>query len=103
MTKITKSTGNVFADIGVPNAKEHALKAALVTRIAQTITDLHLTRTAAADRVGVTQPDISKILKGQFRPTSVEHLLRMLTRLGQDVRIEVKAAKRPTGKVSVEA
>lgn len=102
MTKITKSTGNVFADIGVPNAKEHALKAALVTRIAQTITDLHLTRTAAADRV-VTQPDISKILKGQFRPTSVEHLLRMLTRLGQDVRIEVKAAKRPTGKVSVEA
>lgn len=83
--KVTKSSGNVFADIGVPNAKEHAAKADLVMSISRTIKKLSLTQVEAASRVGVDQPEISKILRGHFRPISIERLALMLTRLGKDV------------------
>ena len=104
-TTITKSSGNVYADIGIPNPEEHAAKANLVMRMAEIIQREGLNQTEAARRMGLTQPDVSKILKGQFRPFSLERMLMMLRKLGQDVRIEVSEPKRRrrVGKLTVEA
>lgn len=89
MTRITRGSGNVFADIGMPDPETHLLKAELVRRIAGLIEREGLTQGEAAERLGLTQPDVSKMLKGQFRPISVERLLRCLVALGQCVTIEV--------------
>jgi predicted XRE-type DNA-binding protein len=85
-TKITKSSGNIFADIGLPNPEEHLLKAELVRRIAATMEEQNLNQTSAASLLAVTQPDISKMLKGHFRQFSVERLMRFL---GSSVEIVV--------------
>ena len=105
MTAIRKGSGNVFADLGLPDAETHALKAKLVHRIAVQIEQERLTQVAAAERMGISQPDVSKMLKGQFRPVSIERLLRFLNALGQDVEIAVKtpARRRARGKLTVRA
>ena len=90
--RITKSRGNVYADLGVANPEEHALKAELVRRIATVMKDQDLTQTAAAQRLGIAQPDVSKMLRGHFRQFSVERLMRFLVALGQDVEIVVRPA-----------
>jgi predicted XRE-type DNA-binding protein len=90
MTNITESSGNVFADLGFPDAEGHALKAKLVRRIADLIAEEGLTQAEAAARMGMSQPDVSKMLKGQFRPLSLERLIRCLIAMGQTVTIEVK-------------
>jgi len=84
------SSGNVFADIGLPNAKEHLVKAQLVYKIDGLMKARGLKQTAAAKLFGVKQPDISKMLRGDFRQFSVERLLRFLVALGQDVEIVVR-------------
>jgi predicted XRE-type DNA-binding protein len=89
-TKVTKSSGNVYADLGIKNADEHALKAELVRQIAAVMKDQELTQAAAARRLGVEQPDVSKMLKGHFRQFSVERLMRFLVALGHDVEIVVR-------------
>lgn len=87
------SRGNVFADAGVPHADEHLIKAQLVYKISQIIEEQELTQTAAAKRLAVKQPDISNMLRGQFRQFSVERLLRFLVALDHDVEIVVKEHK----------
>jgi predicted XRE-type DNA-binding protein len=81
---------NVFKDIGVPNAEEHLVKAQLVFKIDTIMKDRGLKQVEAADLFGVRQPDISKMLRGEFRQFSVERLLRFLVALNQDVEIIVK-------------
>jgi predicted XRE-type DNA-binding protein len=105
MTVIEKSSGNVFADLGFPDPETHALKAALVRRISTLIEREKLTQADAAKRMGISQPDVSKMLKGQFRPFSLERLMRFLNALGQDVEISVKAPsrRRARGKLTVHA
>jgi predicted XRE-type DNA-binding protein len=88
------SSGNIFADIGLPNAEEHLLKAALVVQLGQLIKARKLTQTAAAKRLGVKQPDLSNILRGHFRGYSVERLMRMLTAFDQDIDIVVRPHKK---------
>lgn len=83
-------SGNIFADLGLPNAEEHQLKAALVVQLKRLIAERGLTQTAAAKLVGMKQPDLSKLLRGQFRLVSVEKLMRMLTAFDQDVEITLK-------------
>jgi predicted XRE-type DNA-binding protein len=84
------SSGNVFADIGLPNAQEHLVKAQLVYKIDGLMKARGLKQVAAAKLFGVKQPDVSKMLRGDFRQFSVERLLRFLVALGQDVEIVVK-------------
>ena len=96
MTNITRGSGNVFADIGLPDAEAHLLKAELVRRIGSLIESEGLTQAEAAERMGLTQPDISKMLKGQFRPISIERLLRCIVALGQSVTIDVGPPKKRT-------
>jgi predicted XRE-type DNA-binding protein len=91
-TKITKSSGNVYADLGIKSADEHALKAELVRQISAVMKDQELTQTGAAHRLGIEQPDVSKMLRGHFRQFSVERLMRFLVALGQDVQIVVRPA-----------
>ena len=81
---------NVFKDIGVPNAEEHLVKAQLVFKIDKIMKDRGLKQVDAADLFGIRQPDVSKMLRGEFRQFSVERLLRFLVALDQDVAIVVK-------------
>ena len=96
MTKMTNKkqngTGsrNVFKDIGVPNAEEHLVKAQLVFKIDAILKARGLKQVDAAELFGVRQPDVSKMLRGEFRQFSVERLLRFLVSLNQDVGIVVK-------------
>ncbi len=82
--------GNVFKDLGVPNAEEHLVKAQLVFKIDTIMKDRGLKQVAAANLLGVKQPDVSKMLRGDFKQFSVERLLRFLVALNQDVEIVVK-------------
>lgn len=81
---------NVFKDLGVPNAEEHLIKAQLVFKIGTIMKERRLKQVEAADLLGIRQPDVSKMLRGQFRQFSVERLLRFLVALNQDVEIVVK-------------
>jgi predicted XRE-type DNA-binding protein len=83
-------SGNVFKDVGVPNAEEHLVKAQLVFKIDTIMKDRRLKQVEAADLFGIKQPDVSKMLRGEFRQFSVERLLRFLVALDQDVEIVVK-------------
>jgi predicted XRE-type DNA-binding protein len=85
-----KSSGNVFADIGLPDASDHLVKAKLVFKIDALMQERNLKQSEAAALLGVKQPDISKMLHGDFRQFSVERLMRFLVALGQDVEIVVK-------------
>jgi len=88
-------SGNIFADIGLPNAEEHLIKAQLVYKIDRLMKARKLRQIDAAKLFGVKQPDVSNMLSGDFRQFSVERLLRFLVALGQDVEIVVKPPKRP--------
>src|SRR6266849_10834773 len=83
-------SGNIFADIGLPNAEEHLIKAQLVFKIDGLLKKWGMKQVEAAKLFGVKQPDVSKMLRGDFRQFSVERLLRFLVALGQDVEIVVK-------------
>ena len=88
-----RGSGNVFADIGLPNADEHLIKAQLVYKISGLMKARGLKQVAAAKLFGVKQPDVSNMLRGDFRQFSVERLLRFLVALGQDVEIVVRPHK----------
>ena len=92
---IEEGSGNVFADLGFAEPDTHLLKAQLVSRVAEAMQALKMTQTAAAKVAGSTQPEMSRILRGQFRSVSVERLLSMLTRLGCQVDIVVRPQGRP--------
>ncbi|HYL61356.1 MAG TPA: helix-turn-helix transcriptional regulator [Candidatus Methylomirabilis sp.] len=83
-------TGNVFKDLGIPNAEEHLVKAQLVFKIHTILKSRRLKQSEAAALLGIKQPDVSKMLRGEFRQFSVERLLRFLVALGHDVEIIVK-------------
>ena len=81
---------NVFKDLGLPNAEEHLVKAQLVFKIDTIMKRRRLKQVEAAALFGTRQPDVSRMLSGDFRQFSVERLLRFLVALDQDVQIVVK-------------
>lgn len=87
---VERGSGNVFADLGLPEADSHLLKAELVSRIDQIIRQRRLTQTKAAVILGISQPDVSRLLQGDFRQYSMERLFRLLQALGQDVEIVIR-------------
>ena len=93
---VTPSSGNVFADIGVPEAEEELAKAQLASRIREIVRGSRLTQIAAAAVMGIDQPKpkVSALLGGRLANFSSERLMRLLTRLGQDVEIVVKSKPR---------
>jgi predicted XRE-type DNA-binding protein len=94
---------NVWLQLGLPDAEEHYLKAELVLRLQQTIRALGLTQRVAGRRIGASQPELSKILRGKFSEVSLERLMRFLTALGCQIEITIEAAKpRRSGNVTVK-
>jgi predicted XRE-type DNA-binding protein len=89
-TAIRRGSKNVFADLGYTDADTHLVKAQLMSRVQDTLHDLKLNQTEAARIMDVSQPDVSRMLKGQFRDVSVERIMRMLAKLGCKVDIVVK-------------
>ncbi len=85
-----EGSDNIFADLGFPNAEEHLVKAQLVLKIDMLMKERRLKQVEAARLLGIRQPDVSKMLRGEFRQFSVERLLRFLVALGQDVEIAVR-------------
>lgn len=88
-----KSSGNVFADIGIPEAEASLLKADLIINIADLIKEKGLTQAQAAKIMGLAQPDVSKLMRGHFAGFSYERMFGFLTALGENVTIKVTAAK----------
>ena len=84
------SSSNVFADVGMPNADDHLVKAQLVSKIDALMRERGLKQVEAADLFGIKQPDVSKMFRGDFRQFSVERLLRFLVALGQHVEIVIR-------------
>lgn len=81
---------NVFKDLGVRDPDEHLVKAQLVFKIDTIMKKRRLKQVEAAGLFGVRQPDVSKMLRGEFRQFSVERLLRFLVALDQDVEIRIR-------------
>lgn len=92
--KITKSTGNVFADLGLPAPEERLAKAKLAAEIARVIAARRLTQRAAAALMGIDQPKVSHLLHGRLAGFSTDRLLTWLTALGRDVEIIVRTPRR---------
>ncbi len=102
--KIERGSGNVFADLGCPDAETHLLKAELVTRIDKIIRQRGLKQVEAARLLGLSQPDVSRLLQGSFREYSVERLLRLLTALGRNVEIVIREPRsQRQGRLSIRA
>ena len=91
---VTKSRGNVFADMGVAEPEEELAKAQLASHIRETIKRRRLTQIHAAHLMGLDQPKVSALMNGRLAGFSSERLMRFLAALGQDVEIVVKARSR---------
>ena len=96
-TAVERGSGNVFADLGFPDADVHLVKAELVSRIDGIVRARGITRTEAARLLGLPQPDVSRLLRGDFREYSLERLFRLLTTLGRDIEIVIRQPRSADG------
>jgi predicted XRE-type DNA-binding protein len=87
--KVTSSSGNVFADLGLANSDELLIKAELVRQISNLIDATKLTQAEAAKILGIDQPKVSALLNGKLSGFSTDRLFRFLNALGSDVEIRV--------------
>jgi predicted XRE-type DNA-binding protein len=87
---VEKSSGNVFADLGLPNPEEALLKADLVMHLAEIIARRGLTQAGAAKLLNIDQPKVSALLRGRLRGFSTDRLLRFVKALGYDVTLEIR-------------
>jgi len=106
MTKdiaVTESTGNVFADLGLPDAEEALAKAEIASRICDIIAQRKLTQNRAAAILRIDQPKVSALMRGRLEGFSSERLFRFLNALGRDVEIVIKPKSPGTkrGKIRV--
>ena len=90
-TEHTRSGGNVFADLELPDADERMLKAQLAVQIRRFIEEKGWTQTEAARAVGLDQPKVSSLLRGRLSGFSVDRLLSILNRLGHSVEVRISA------------
>ena len=102
MIEIERSSGNVYADLNVPEADAMLLKAQLVTKIGEIIQAHGWSQQQAAAVLGLTQPKLSNLLRGRFRGISETKLLDCLVHLGYDVQIVVGPARQPASESRVE-
>jgi predicted XRE-type DNA-binding protein len=103
-TGIQHSSGNVFADLNIPNAEEYLTKSELAVRIFKIIKNRRLTQVAAGKLLGISQPKVSALLNGRLDGFSTERLMRFLNALGCDVRITISNPRpRKAGQIRVLA
>jgi len=85
---------NVFADLGFQDAEERLLKVKLATKIAQSIEKKGWTQAQTAERTGLDQPKVSRLLRGQLSGFSADRLFAVLNRLGHSVEVRISAKER---------
>jgi predicted XRE-type DNA-binding protein len=95
--EVWESSGNVFADLGLPDAEKLKIKTGLVIEIRKAMRRLSLTQQEAARRMGITQPKVSDMMRGDFSNISERKLMDCLNRLGYDIEIKVKPTTKPVG------
>lgn len=97
MINIEQGSNNVYADLGYADAEEMLVKARLASKIGDIIKRQRLTQSEAAEILGLPQPKLSRLLRGQFRGISEAKMMSCLIKLGRDIRIVVGPAKRKAG------
>jgi len=95
--EIERGSDNVFADLGLPNADKLKIKSGLVIEIIRTVRSLGLTQEEASKRMGIPQPKVSAMMRGDFTNLSERKLMECLTRLGYDIEIRVRPTSEPVG------
>ena len=95
--EVQRGSGNVFADLGLPDADKLKIKSGLVIEIRKAMRRLGLTQQEAAKRMGITQPKVSDMMRGDFSNLSERKLMDCLNRLGYDIEIKVKPASESVG------
>jgi predicted XRE-type DNA-binding protein len=100
--KVEIGSGNIFADLGLPDAETHFLKAQIVSEIYRLANERKLTQGETGKRIGISQPEVSRLFKGNFREYSVERLMGFLTAFSRDVEIVVRPHKKAgkTGRIT---
>ena len=96
-TEVQRSSGNVYADLGLHGAEKLKIKTGLVIEIRKAMRRLELTQQAAAKRMGITQPKVSDMMRGDFSNLSERKLRDCLNRLGYDIEIKVKPTAESVG------
>ncbi|MBI5279820.1 MAG: XRE family transcriptional regulator [Burkholderiales bacterium] len=100
-TEVETGSGNVFADLGLHDAEKLKIKSGLVIEISRAIRKIGLTQEEAGQRMGIPQPKVSAMLRGDFANLSERKLMDCLNRLGYDIEIKVKRTRRPVGHLTL--
>ena len=102
-TEVTVGSGNIFADLGLPNPEERLVKSQLARQIYLRIAERNLNQAEAATILGIDQPKVSNLINGKLTAFSIDRLFRFLNALDCDVEISVKtkSSEQPTAKIVV--
>lgn len=100
--RIEISSGNVFADIGLPDAEEMLLKAQLAIKITELIEQKGWTQTETARRIGIDQPKVSNLLRGRLSGFSADRLFAIVNRLGHSVEVRISAKRKAATKTHTQ-
>ena len=95
--EVEVGSGNVFADLALPDAEKLKIKSGLVIEITRAMRRLSLTQKAAAQQMGIPQPKVSAMRHGDFSNLSERKLMDCLSRLGYDIEIKLKPTRAPVG------
>lgn len=101
--EVEMSSGNVFADLGLRDAEKLKIKSGLVIQIVKAVRRLGLSQEEAGRRMGLPQPKVSGLFRGDFANVSERKLMNCLNRLGYDIEIKVKPAAKRIGHVRLAA
>ena len=101
--EVHRGTANFYADLGLLDADKLKIKSGLVIEIRKAMRNLNLTQQEAAKRMGITQPKVSDMMRGDFSNLSERKLMDCLTRLGYDIEISVRPAKSDVGHLVLAA
>jgi predicted XRE-type DNA-binding protein len=101
VVRVTEGSGNIFADLGLPNPEQELLKAQLTLQIYSLLKDNGMTQVEIAKILRVRQPQVSLLMRNRAGNFSVGRLVEFLTALRQDVEITVRPTRREHGAVSV--
>lgn len=98
-TSVERSSGNVYADLGLDDAENLKMKTGLVIEIRKAVLKLNLSQVEAAKRMGISQPKVSDMMRGNLSHVSERKLMDCLTRLGYNIEIKVRPTELDEGQL----
>ena len=93
--KVLKASANVYEDLEMADAEQMQVKASLAAKIGEILKRRHMTQIQASEILGIPQPKLFAMLRGEFRGISETKMLECMNRLGRDVEIVVRKPSRP--------